>query len=121
MSAKPDGNHEAQIMQAALRLYGNNSQVPIGQCRARHKVLHQPAEVRDDRQLVDRCLLSQSADLSNDLFRRADEANLLLEDVLVGQLRQPFQGAAGVEAVTLGEQFLARRQAPDRAGVEGNG
>src|SRR5437762_6046024 len=51
---------------------------------------------------------AQPADLPNHLVRRADEADLLLDDVAVAQPRQCLQGAAGVEAVALGLQLLLR-------------
>ena len=55
----------------------------------------QAAEVGNDGQLGDRRLSLQLADLPNYLLRRADEADFLIHDFLVGQPGEGFQGAAG--------------------------
>ncbi len=66
------------------------------------------AKVRENRQLANATFFLQPAYLIDHFFRRSDEANFLLYDIIVSQLCQTFQGSAGIKLVTLCDQFLHR-------------
>src|SRR5437868_2480387 len=51
----------------------------------------QSAEIGDDRQFADPAFLLERTYLANNLFRRADKANLLINNFVVSQLGQRFQ------------------------------
>src|SRR5580704_15604094 len=56
----------------------------------------QAAKVRDNRKLSDSAFLFQVLDLANDFFRRTNETNLLLHDLLIAEFRQRLQRTAGI-------------------------
>src|SRR5713226_3658200 len=65
----------------------------------------QPPEVGDNCQFADATLLFKRAHLADYLVRRTDKADFLLNDLLVGQLRERLEGSTGVETITFGSQF----------------
>src|SRR5262249_58888975 len=63
------------------------------------------AKISHNGQFGDAAFLLELFDLRNDFFGRTDEADLLFDNLLIGEPRQAFQRAAGIKAVTLGAQF----------------
>src|SRR5712692_4684314 len=67
--------------------------------------MFQPAKVGDNRQFADSALLLERAHLADHFLRRADKADLLLHDLLVGQLCERLEGSTGIETIPLGSQL----------------
>src|SRR4029077_9613679 len=65
----------------------------------------QPTKIRDDRKLSDSGLRFHRSYLIDDFLGRADKADFLLDNVIVGQLRQRLECAAGIETVSFGAQL----------------
>ena len=57
----------------------------------------QTPKVRDDRQFTNSALFFETFDLADYLFRRADEADLLFHNLVVRELGQRLQRAAGIK------------------------
>src|SRR5260370_16058167 len=63
------------------------------------------AKIGDDGQFADSTFGLQISNLADHLRRRANEANLLVHNLFVGQLGQRFERSDGLEPVTLAPQF----------------
>src|SRR5260370_15774371 len=63
------------------------------------------AKIGNDVQFSDPTFGLQIPNLADDFVRRANETNLLVYYLFVGQLGQRFQRPAGVEAIALGAKF----------------